>query len=82
MTSQLSPHIHCTFYCGLRSEYFMSTFHVSRELTRDIPTRRVLGVLCCCCWRRPHALVTVHLEDAHGLKKQDITGAGQSLPGM
>ena len=34
-------------------------------------------MLCCCFWRRPLALVTVHLENAHDLKKQDLTGAGR-----
>ena len=47
-----------------------------RELKKDFPTRGLLGYLCCCFWRRPQAQVTVHLEDAHDLKKQDITGAG------
>ena len=55
-------------------------FHVytPRELVKAGPVRGVMGMLCCCCWKKPHALVTVHLEDAHGLKKQDITGAGQT----
>jgi calpain-5 len=50
--------------------------HHAKELVKAGPVRGVVGVLCCCCWKRPRALVTVHLEDAHGLKKQDITGAG------
>ena len=48
-----------------------------RELVKDAPVRGMVGMLCCCCWSKPRAVVTVHLEDAHDLKKQDITGAGQ-----
>ena len=54
------------------------THSLYRQLMMDVPVRGVMGMLCCCCWKRPRALVTVHLEDAHDLKKQDITGAGQN----
>ena len=54
------------------------THSLYRQLMMDVPVRGVMGILCCCCWKRPRALVTVHLEDAHDLKKQDITGAGQN----
>ena len=56
------------------------THSLYRQLMMDVPVRGVMGILCCCCWKRPRALVTVHLEDAHDLKKQDITGAGQRTP--
>ena len=35
-------------------------------------------MICCCCWQRPRVLLTVHLENGHHLKKQDITGAGEA----
>ena len=50
-----------------------------RELKNEVPERGVLGYLCCCCWKKPRAVVTVHLENAHDLKKQDITGAGDNF---
>ena len=50
-----------------------------RELKNEVPERGVLGYLCCCCWKKPQAVVTDHLENAHDLKKQDITGAGDSF---
>ena len=35
--------------------------------------------LCCCCMRYPQALVTVHLDSATGLEKQDFMGAGEKV---
>ena len=47
-----------------------------RMLCREEPSRGFFGYLCCCCYRRPQALVTVTLLNAQGLAKQDLTGAG------
>ena len=41
-----------------------------------MPKRGVLGFLCCCCYRAPTALVTVKLDAAQELEKQDLVGAG------
>ena len=60
----------------LFTHYILSHSLSTRELKLDAPERGLKGVLCCCLWRRPRALVTVHLENAHDLKKQDVTGAG------
>ena len=49
---------------------------LSRELKKDVPSRGMLHYLCCCCTRYPDALVTVHLDSASGLAKQDFVGEG------
>ncbi len=46
------------------------------QMKKDVPTRGFLGYLCCCCFGAPKAVVTVHLDGAQGLAKQDMTGAG------
>ena len=43
-----------------------------------MPGRGILYYLCCCCMRYPDALVTVHLDSASGLEKQDFVGEGMS----
>ena len=48
-----------------------------RCLERDVPTLGWLGHLCCCCVHAPQAVVTVHLDSAKDLAKQDIVGAGE-----
>ena len=50
-----------------------------RCLERDVPTLGWLGHLCCCCVRAPQAVVTVHLDSAKYLAKQDIVGVGEQL---
>ena len=49
---------------------------LSRELKKDVPARGMLYYLCCCCMRYPDALVTVHMDSASGLEKQDFVGEG------
>ena len=46
-------------------------------LKKDVPGRGVLGYLCCCCVRPPRAVVTVFLDTAQNLHKQDLVGAGK-----
>ncbi|CAI8004166.1 Calpain-5, partial [Geodia barretti] len=70
--STFEPHQERSFLLRIFSE----RSHHAKELKLEAPERGVMGVLCCCLWRRPRALVTVHLENAHDLKKQDMTGAG------
>ena len=36
-----------------------------------------MGYLCCCCVKAPKALVTVQLDTAQDLHKQDLVGAGE-----
>jgi len=48
-----------------------------RELSKDIPNRGMIYYLCCCCMKYPQALVTVHLDRATGLEKQDLMGVGE-----
>ena len=48
-----------------------------RELRMDSPSRGCLGYLCCCCVRLPQAVVTVKLECATELAKQDMIGKGE-----
>ena len=50
-----------------------------RFLKKDVPTRGCLGYLCCCCVRAPRAVVTVHLDSAQDLAKQDIVGVGELI---
>ena len=52
------------------------TLPMCSYMKKDIPTRGFLGYLCCCCYGAPQSLVTVHLDTAQGLVKQDIMGAG------
>ena len=47
-----------------------------RFLKKEVPGRGCLGYLCCCCFRAPQAVVTVHLDGAQDLEKQDLIGAG------
>ena len=46
-------------------------------MKNDVPTRGFCGYLCCCCFRAPRAVVTVHLDTAQDLAKQDLVGAGE-----
>lgn len=48
-----------------------------RCLERDVPTLGWFGYLCCCCVHAPQAVVTVHLDSAKDLAKQDIVGVGE-----
>ncbi len=45
-------------------------------MKNDVPKRSPLAFLCCCCFPKPTSVVTVHLDSAQGLEKQDIMGAG------
>ena len=65
-----------SFYCSLSTHtFYASIFH--RFLKKDVPGRGCLGYLCCCCFHAPQATVTVHLDTAQDLAKQDIVGAGE-----
>ena len=48
-----------------------------RVLKYDGPRRGCLGFLCCCCVGLPQAVVTVKLECATELAKQDMIGKGE-----
>lgn len=69
-----------TFDPGQEREFLLRLFteHSSHAeyLKKDAPSRGMLGYLCCCCVRTPRALVTVHLDTAQDLQKQDLVGAG------
>ena len=54
-------------------------FAFCRFLKKDVPTRGCLGYLCCCCFRAPQATITVHLDSAQDLAKQDIVGTGENI---
>ena len=51
----------------------------SRLLKNDAPGRGFLGYLCCCCFGAPKAVLTVTLDTAQDLQKQDVMGAGRYL---
>ncbi len=55
---------------------------INRMLTADVPKRNPLAFLCCCCFPQPRAVVTVHLDSAKSLEKQDIIGAGEGTRNM
>lgn len=78
--SHIEHQTHIISQCAYDS-YTHSSSSWVRELKKDVPTRGFFGYLCFCCWKKPQVLVTVHLEEAHDLKKQDLTGAGEEGEG-
>ena len=46
-------------------------------MKKENPTRGCCSFLCCCCVNPPQALIQVDVLNAHGLEKQDMTGAGK-----
>ena len=67
-------------YCSLSTHTSrVNLCSFCRFLKKDVPGRGCLGYLCCCCFRAPQATVTVHLDTAQDLAKQDIVGAGELI---
>ncbi|KAL5506663.1 hypothetical protein EMCRGX_G008375 [Ephydatia muelleri] len=69
-----------TFEPGFQRAFYMRMYteHANRArvLKYDGPRRGCLGFLCCCCVGLPQAVVTVKLECATELAKQDMIGKG------
>ena len=66
-------------YSSLSTHTRVDLYSYCRFLKKDVPGRGCLGYLCCCCFHAPQATVTVHLDTAQDLAKQDIVGAGELI---
>ena len=67
-------------WLSMYSAYWPNVYHLyytCREMKKENPTRGCCSFLCCCCVNPPQALIQVDVLNAHGLEKQDMTGAGK-----